>query len=1206
MGEAKKYLKLDSKSNFQIIFTKKSKINSNPIEKLSIKPVLLKENIMEFSNDYVVYKNLNSNNDFIEINFQITSKLIKTKEFPPLTINLNNLVINTLVEEILLFSANTFLKLMYIVTQNENNSDFNENHSNKNKNCDNNNFNKNSSNRDFFNKTPSQNKNNFFSIFHSNLNSSNPFLIKNKLNSNSEYKTNEYNYKTNDNNNNNNNNNFKTPNVKNNNKKGFFSKILSHNYSSSKITNKNNTNDQPTSLLNNYTPSTNNNSSINSYEIIESNSIPDSDKIKNIDNIENKNKNFCVGIFVAGLNKKTSTLIENSNGFPACCNHPECAILQSMTAEILDKYLIKNQKCEINSFLANMCFPLGIKNCYKCVFSENGIENTPSSYKIFMNIISNENNDKFFTVTLQYYRKISVADFNKFYNVDPLKEYMKKNNEIGEKLSNKEISKNFEILGNFLLNKHLLIPESVILISKYPYFKQMEICLKNIVSVPKESTTKIISFLLNEIQLSFFPNSNLIFFLPRSTNPIILPSPQLNPSKRTKKQIIITEIEVSKLFKYFSIEKIIEIFFLILLEQKILFVNNDYKILSEISYLFINIIYPLKWNNIYIPILSLNTIQYLQSFIPFVMGIDEFLLDFAANKKNFINLNKNKDINIIPFNLNQKTKIKYKINKTVAFPQRIYNFINNGLKDIKKILTNVNNFDEKSILNKLQNVFIKTMVMFLGDYKKFVFYSEIYNVPLFNKEGFCELFKEENNKETHMSKFVNEIVNTQNFMQFLLDEKENFYDNNNKYDFNYFIDVYKENLNHIVKRNKSIVPRSISNRNVNNNNSNNNSNKSLTNIRTSFNKKASFSFLFSNNNNNNNLTNESIENEDFHDNLSYNSNNVNNSNLNKNNNIYNNNNNIIEKNYLLFPYFFPRDLIINYIDKKKIEDYIKKNLNKHNYNDVSLNEEHSYIFPIEIKKFNFNLIKDSKKIYSIPIQSPIENITKLIKEINLSQSNKNNNNNLNINNLNEKDKKSILDLFIKIFIKNQTIENFDLIIEKFIYNFEFKIFITNLLNFKIRFYSEKTFHILNEKQFDFLYKISKNMLNYPASNNQFILYKGITLILFSYYKIVKDKKKNINEVFLYENIIKDQFVSTVWLKEDFWKFFVEDEIKKVNNEFLNFDLYKEVGLVMIKLGLGIKLVKKSFLNVDTFKILDEDNYQKLEIIIDSGDLNYEF
>ena len=636
-------------------------------------------------------------------------------------------------------------------------------------------------------------------------------------------------------------------------------------HSSNKITNKNN--DQPT-LLNNKTPSTNNNSSINSYEIIESNSI-DSEKI-NIKDIKNENiaKNFCVGIFIAGLHKKTSNLIENSNGFPACCNHSECAILQSMTAEILDKYLIKNQKIEINSFLANMCFPLGIKNCYKCIFTENGIENTPSSYKLFMNVISNENSDKFFTVTLQYYRKISVADFNKFYNVDPLKEYMKKNNEIGEKLSNKEISKNFEILGNFLLNKHLLIPESVILISKYPYFKQMEICLKNIVSVPKESTTKIISFLLNEIQLSFNPKTNLIFFLPRSTNPILLPSPQIISSKRTKNQIIITEIEVSKLFKYFSIEKIIEIFFLILLEQKILFVNNDYKILSEISYLFINIIYPLKWNNIYIPILSLNTIQYLQSFIPFIMGIDEFLLDFAANKKNFINLNKNKDINIIPFNLNPKTKIKYKINKTVAFPQRIYNFINNGLKDIKKILTNVNNFDEKNILNKLQNVFIKTMVMFFGDYKKFVFYSEIYKIPLFNKEGFCDLFKEDNYKETHMSKFVNEIVNSQNFMQFLIDEKDNFYDNNNKYDFNYFIDVYKENLNHIVKRNKSIVPRSNSNRNVNNiNNNNNNSNKSLSNIKTSINKKASFSSFFSNNNNN--LTNESFENEDFHENFSY-------------------------------------------------------------------------------------------------------------------------------------------------------------------------------------------------------------------------------------------------------------------------------------------------------------------------------------------------
>jgi hypothetical protein len=74
------------------------------------------------------------------------------------------------------------------------------------------------------------------------------------------------------------------------------------------------------------------------------------------------------------------------------------------------------------------------------------------------------------------------------------------------------------------------------------------------------------------------------------------------------------------------------------------------------------------------------------------------------------------------------------------------------------------------------------------------------------------------------------------------------------------------------------------------------------------------------------------------------------------------------------------------------------------------------------------------------------------------------------------------------------------------------------------------------------------MLNYSASNIQFILYKGIiTLIKFSYYKIIKDKKKNLTNIFLYENIIKEEYISTVWLKEDFWKFFVENEIKKVNN-----------------------------------------------------------
>ena len=38
-------------------------------------------------------------------------------------------------------------------------------------------------------------------------------------------------------------------------------------------------------------------------------------------------------------------------------------------------------------------------------------------------------------------------------------------------------------------------------------------------------------------------------------------------------------------------------------------------------------------------------------------------------------------------------------------------------------------------------MYLLKLVMFIGDYKKFVFNSEIYNIPLFNKEGFFDLFK---------------------------------------------------------------------------------------------------------------------------------------------------------------------------------------------------------------------------------------------------------------------------------------------------------------------------------------------------------------------------------------------------------------------------------------------------------------------------------
>ena len=119
--------------------------------------------------------------------------------------------------------------------------------------------------------------------------------------------------------------------------------------------------------------------------------------------------------------------------------------------------------------------------------------------------------------------------------------------------------KDFSIISNFILNDIILIPESVSLLSKYPYLEQMEVCLKNIMAVSREETPQIIAHLVNEIYLPQMINTHIIFYLPRSSTPIKLVSPIENKTLSPNDNKL-SEINFCVLFKYFTLTKIIKNF----------------------------------------------------------------------------------------------------------------------------------------------------------------------------------------------------------------------------------------------------------------------------------------------------------------------------------------------------------------------------------------------------------------------------------------------------------------------------------------------------------------------------------------------------------------------------------------------------------------------------------------------------------------------
>ena len=494
---------------------------------------------------------------------------------------------------------------------------------------------------------------------------------------------------------------------------------------------------------------------------------------------------FCLGVLVSGLNSpiQLSSLIEKTDNFLAPCGHVECSMFPSIEPDILNSCINKNAKNfqELSQSISNMCFPLGIKPCFACKFTEKGIENSPDPQKTqqtFFNLIKNEKNECYYLATLQYFIKMTNQEYIMKYRFNPVTYVLDKMKNINNK--DKKFKNSMQSISSLLNNSYVLIPESVSLISKYPFFISMEKCLRCLISLQKkDDMDNLINHLINEVP-SPEKGFQIQFFIPRIEKPIILNHQynkfllNINNDNNNNKNKIYnnllssSQINMKILLEKINIENIIMIFQLLILEQKILFLENDYQTLSEIVSVFLELIYPLIWTNPIIPVLSTKTVRFLESPVPFIMGVDEYLLKYAIELKYI-----NPGTEIIIFNIMENkffsSKSKKRIHKKEIFKEfqlpimssKVREYIEKELKDIKKQIKSSREIDKQ-----IRLVFLKSMIMLIGDYNNFIFYTED-EIPLFNKVAFVESHKDKTSQF-----FLNEMVKTQIFNQFLLNEKQ--------------------------------------------------------------------------------------------------------------------------------------------------------------------------------------------------------------------------------------------------------------------------------------------------------------------------------------------------------------------------------------------------------------------------------------------------
>ncbi len=491
---------------------------------------------------------------------------------------------------------------------------------------------------------------------------------------------------------------------------------------------------------------------------------------------------FCDAFFIASLPKKGAKLLSNSSFLPSSCGHKLCSYLPAYLPDIIAKYPEndKNQSnFALNALVASLCFPYGIKIC----FDQN--EADKNSAKNFMFTTTNEFGRRNYIYVYNMYYKVDFVEFKSNYDIDPIKDHLltsrivalMEDNEKKTKSKSqleKEINDNFEITNHLINSNFVYIPMCYCLVSKYPFMNQMKTCIESIIkmSIDESEMKHFLKHLIYEIPIPI-QESKLFFYIPYSTTCL-----EINGKNNQKLKLPYGTMK--KLFDYFSIENIIKIFTLILFRHKILFVSsdNDYNILSEISLCFLNAIYPLKWKYTYIPVLTITMLKFLQSFVPFIMGIEEKMISIAREY-----FDEESDVSIVFLKKDKKSYIKkandyfdiqsHNEEEEIEMPKEIKSSLYNELSEIRKNVKkeqNLNQDGEFKMDKKIKKIFMKTLCKMFGGYKKYV--SVIEHFAYFNNELFLK------EKKSYKS-FYRELISTEMFNLFI--QKCNKYQYFNKY-----------------------------------------------------------------------------------------------------------------------------------------------------------------------------------------------------------------------------------------------------------------------------------------------------------------------------------------------------------------------------------------------------------------------------------------
>lgn len=447
---------------------------------------------------------------------------------------------------------------------------------------------------------------------------------------------------------------------------------------------------------------------------------------------------------ISGLSQDKKTL-SNSESYVSQCKHRNCQYNKSYSSDIL----FRLQKPHSNfseiesSSISSLIFPYGIKICFgdnslSPVFKKRSstlFQNTEFSF----NVLTDIKGKRYYIYSVTFFIQFEYDEFIKYF-----KEY-KDINIKSTNIISKQINKN-----------KIFVPFAFSLISKINNLENFNHILNDLYT----------TFYSSKMDSDIFDNEliHLIFELPlppiNSLVKIYLPYSFSEIKSNIYENRIFNNLNYYHILfqkNCYTICFVIKIFTLILLEKKILLHSSKQSKVYETIETILNLIYPLKWVNVYIPLIPDENINIiLQSFLPFIIGMTHQSFFNYANKIEQLNSGSNNQEenyeNIFIINLDTENILPTKKMNELISKSPMYEKIEAEYHKVKQNKDKMNS-------ETLRNIFLENMVGIFGDYEKFT--SKLDENNLFNQKIYLR------NKDKKYLYFYQEVTSTQQFYQFI-------------------------------------------------------------------------------------------------------------------------------------------------------------------------------------------------------------------------------------------------------------------------------------------------------------------------------------------------------------------------------------------------------------------------------------------------------